>query len=320
MKFGFLLSAWLIRAAGPATVDLDSAIRLYGLGEYQKAADLLLQCSRQAAPTPALALWLGKSYFRLRRWDDAIRQFERAVSLEPSGSLYHLWLGRACGRKAEHVPFFMAFGHARRLLKEFEIAVRLSPDNLDARFDLLEYYLEAPSIIGGGRDHARAQVEEISRRDARLGRTAWARLLAEEKKFDLAREELVQSTIEFPDDPGSYLDLAEYLFGRMDYAAAEPYAQKAVDMTKPPDRKALLILTASWIRLNKRLPEAERVLESLISGPLGDDDPPFEDAYYWFGQAELALGKKNLAREAFERALRFNPDHARSKAALSLMH
>jgi tetratricopeptide (TPR) repeat protein len=320
MNAALLLFAWMAQATGSAIVDLSAALRLYGLGEYQKAADLLLQRSRQAAPTPESTLWLGKSYYRLRRWDDAIHHFERAVSLEPSGSLYHLWLGRACGRKAEHVPLFMAFGHARRLLKEFEAAVHLSPDNLEARFDLLEYYLEAPAIIGGGHDRARAQIEEISRRDVRMGHTARARLYANEKKFDLAQGELLKSTVEFPDQPGSYIDLAEYLFGRMDYAEVEPKARKAVNMTEPPDRKASLMLAASWVRLNKELPEAEKGLESLISGPLEDDDPPFEDAYYWFGQAELALGKKAEARKAFERALRFNPDHARTKAALSLMH
>jgi tetratricopeptide (TPR) repeat protein len=319
MTAAFFLFAWMLPTAGSARFDLSGVIRLYGLGEYQKAADILLKHDLKAAPTAEMDLWLGKSYYRLRRWDDAIHQFERAVLVEPSSSLYHLWLGRAYGRKAEHVPFFLAFGPARRVLKEFEIAVRLSPDNLDARFDLLEYYLDAPSIIGGGHDRARVQIEEISRQNKRMGHTARARLYADEKKFDLARQELIQSTVEFPDEPGSYIDLADYLFGRMDYADAEPYAQKAVEMTKPPDQKAQMILMASWVRLKKNLPEAEKGFESLISGPLEDDEPPFEDIYYWFGQAELALGKKAEARQAFETALRFNPDHACAKPAMSLV-
>jgi tetratricopeptide (TPR) repeat protein len=319
MTTAFFLLAWMLHAAGSARSDLAAVIRLYDFGEYQKAADLLLKHSERAGPTAELNLWLGKSYYRLRRWEDAIHQFDRAVLIEPSNSVYHLWLGRAYGRKAEHVPFFLALGPARRVLKEFEIAVRLSPDDMDARFDLLEYYLDAPSIIGGGHDHAKVQIEEISRRDKRLGYTARARLYADERKYDLAQKELARSTVEFPDQVGSYIDLADYLFGRMDYADAEPYARKAVEMTSPPDPRARLILMASWVRLRKELPEAEEGLQSLSSGPLEDDDPSFDDVFYWLGQAELALGKKAEARQALERALRFNPDHQRAKAALSQM-
>ncbi len=314
-----LLFVLTIHPAASPRCDLAAAIRMYGVGEYQKAVETLSQQSPENSRAADLWLWLGKSYFRLRRWDDAIRGFERAELVDPSNSLYHLWLGRAFGRKAEHSPFFLALGPARRVLKEFETAVRLSPGSVDARFDLLEFYLNAPGIIGGGRDHARAQIEEIARVNPRLGRTARARLYEDEKRFDLARQELTQATVEFPDQPAAFVDLADYLFRRMDYAEAEPYARKAVEMTQPPDNKARLELFASWVRLGKNQSEAEKGLKILSLGPLDDDDPSFDDVYYWLGQARLAQGKKAEARQAFETALRYNSDHPRTKAALALL-
>ncbi len=317
MSARVLLLALILGDSIPLRADLADAIRFYGAGEYNKAVEVLSKNTPQSTKPPDYDLWLGKSYLRLRRWDDAIREFERAVLVDPTSSLYHMWLGRAYGRKAEHTVFFLsALGPARRLLKEFKTAVRLSPGNVDAHFDLLEFYLDAPEIIGGGRDHARAEVAQIARINPRLGMTAQARVYEDEKKYDLAREELVRETVKFPDQAGSFTDLADFFFRRMNYAEAAPIALKSVEMSTPPNRKAQLVLLASWVRLNKNLEKAEDGLEALSRGPLLDDDPPFEDVYYWLGQARLALGKKSEARQSFEAALRFNPDDSRAKAAM----
>jgi tetratricopeptide (TPR) repeat protein len=312
-----LMVALLIGATPAPNLGLSAAIRFYTLGEYHKAVETLLSQSRAKPQAADLKLWLGKSYFRLRRWDESIREFENATQIDPSSGIYHLWLGRAFGRKAEHAPFFLAMGPARRVLKEFETAVRLSPDNIDARFDLLEYCLSAPGILGGGHDRAKKQIEEIERINSRLGYTARSRLYEDEKKYDPARDELFKATVEFPTQAASFVDLADYYFRRMDYANAEPNAKRALELARSPNHKAQLILSASRVRLLKTLPEAEKSLNALSSGPLEDDDPPYEDIFYWLGQARLALGTKEEARQAFESSLRFNPDHSRAKAAMA---
>ena len=63
-------------------------------------------------------------------------------------SSYHQWLGRAMGRKAEAANPFTAFNLARKVKIEFERAVTLDGNNLSARSDLSEFYLEAPGLSG----------------------------------------------------------------------------------------------------------------------------------------------------------------------------
>ena len=48
---------------------------------------------------------------------------------------------------------------------EFEKAVKLDPNYIDARFGLMEFYLMAPRLMGGGADKAREQAVEIRKRD-----------------------------------------------------------------------------------------------------------------------------------------------------------
>jgi hypothetical protein len=54
-----------------------------------------------------------------------------------------------------------------------ERAVELNSNNVAARFDLLEYYLRAPPLLGGSSAEARRQAEEISKHDVARGIEAW---------------------------------------------------------------------------------------------------------------------------------------------------
>ncbi len=283
----------------------DAAVQLYEHGEYREAVGLLAQQIQTVPENGPLLLWLGKSYIKLRKWDDAIRELEKAVQSEPSNALYHLWLGRAYGRKAENASFLAALGPARRVAKEFETAVRLDPENLDARFDLLEFCLHAPGMLGGGRERTMEQAAAIAHINPLSGYSARAEIYKKDEKWDLALKELTQATVEYPGSARAYRDLSDFLFHRGEYAGAAASARKSLEIR--PNQGARLILAAAQIKLAQNLPQAEQSLAELAAGPLGDLAPPFEEVYYWLGQAQLAQGKKSAARRSFERALDYNP-------------
>jgi tetratricopeptide (TPR) repeat protein len=159
-----LVSGTLLAAPGAEpNGSLDRAIALYRQGEFA-ASVALLQAARQAAPDDAeTRLWLGKALLRVQKWNEAATELERAVALQPSNSRYHLHLGLAYGDKAMHASKLFAFGIARKVRDEFEAAVRVGPDDFEARSHLLEFYLEAPGLVGGGKDKARALVEQVAR-------------------------------------------------------------------------------------------------------------------------------------------------------------
>src|SRR5271169_3032282 len=99
---------------------------------------------------------LCRAYFMLEEWDRGIAACERARSLDPNKALYYLWLGRIYGEKADRAGFLSAAGLAKKVRTSFERAVELDPQSWEARADLAEFYLEAPGIVGGGRDKALA--------------------------------------------------------------------------------------------------------------------------------------------------------------------
>jgi len=130
---------------------------------------------------------LCRAYFALADWDKGISACEKAVSFDPDNAQYHLWLGRVYGEKADHAGFLTAAGLAKKVRNEFETAVRLNPDSAEARTDLAEFYLEAPGIVGGGRDKAEAQAQKIATMDP--VRAGWVKARLAEKNKDLASAE-----------------------------------------------------------------------------------------------------------------------------------
>lgn len=295
---------------------LDEAILLYYKGEFKQAAQLLSQLSRSSPENPDLRLWLGKSYLKTREWSNAVREMEKAVELAPSNAQYHLWLGRALGARASHTVFFKALGLARRVVKEFETASKLAPEDLDIRFDLLDYYISAPGIVGGSKEKAEAQAQAIARLNPKKGYVARAMIFEDSKNPDLAGKELLQATIDYPGDSDAHKDLADFLLARKDFEGALVHAQRALALDSG-SKRARLLLAAARIRLRSNLEEAGKALQELAAEPLRDEDPAFEEVYGWLGEFFHAKGDKTKARAAFQTALVFNPEYEPAKDGIS---
>jgi len=295
---------------------IQDAIALYERGRFSQAAGAFKNLAEASPKDPEVRIWLGKTYLKLREWDKAVEAMEKAVQLQPANARYHLWLGRACGETASNVAFFRALGWARRVVKEFETARALAPEDIDVRFDLLEFYLEAPGMLGGGREKAEAEVQAIARLNKEKGYLARATLYSKDKKWELARKELQRAVAEYPNSFSACKDLAAFLLARNDYEGALDYAQKALALN-PHSKKARLIAASSRIGLRTDLEEALQMLQELASGRLQDGDPSFEEVHYWLGECFLAKGDKAGAREAFRTALVYNPAFGKAKDSLA---
>src|SRR5260370_33692411 len=138
-------------ATSAATAGADEAVPSLlaeGRGEEAIAA---LYGQIKAWPDDALAHnLLCRAYFSLGQWDRGISDCEKAVSLAPQESQYHLGLGRIYGQKADKTGFMTAAGLARRGRTEFEAAGQLNPKNVRARSGLAHIELESSRIVSSG--------------------------------------------------------------------------------------------------------------------------------------------------------------------------
>lgn len=160
------------------TPEWERAHTLFQSSDYKQAAALLEKASKKDYDN---LLLLGRSYFELKKFGDAVDAFESAAQVAPKSSEGQLWLGRAYGRLAESNKL-LAFGRARKARAAFERAVELDPRNRDALDDLFEFYFEAPGIVGGGLDKAEGIAKQIAALDADDGADLLEKVARERKK------------------------------------------------------------------------------------------------------------------------------------------
>jgi tetratricopeptide (TPR) repeat protein len=73
---------------------------------------------------------------------------------------------------------------------ELEKTIALDPNRLDARLDLVRFYVIAPRIVGGSWSNAREQARAIAKRDAALGAFASGYISYRAKEYGPARVNL----------------------------------------------------------------------------------------------------------------------------------
>jgi tetratricopeptide (TPR) repeat protein len=257
----------LIWASGP---DYERAYKLYQLTEFQESVKILETIPNADASVIAL---MGRDYYGLGEFKRATEILERAVARDPGNSDFHLWLGRAYGRRAETSNLLMAPGYAKKAHQHFETAVRLNPMNLDAQSDLFEYYLEAPGFLGGGYDKAVAKAADLARINPAEGYSAEAKLAENRKQYTSAEAHLRHAIEAAPHSVGRLIELARFFTKQGRYQEADQSLAKA-DEIAPNSPKVIFAKADLYIKGKRNLTLARQLLQRYLSSELTPDDPP----------------------------------------------
>ena len=245
---------------------------------------------------------LCRSYFTLENWDRGIAACEKATSLEPNNSLYHLWLGRIYGEKADGANFLSAARLAGKVRDHFETAVRLNPDSIPARTDLAEFYLEAPGIVGGGRDKAEAQAKLLDK--LAPAKAAWVRgRIAEKVKNRGEAEKQYRAAIEASKGSSdAWFNLALFFrhLGRLP-EMEDAINHAAVAQSGQPE--ALMDAAEVLFRTGRNLPAAAQLLRRYLSSKEKVEEAPAFKAHYLLGGILEKQGDKQAAAGEYSAAL-----------------
>ena len=152
-------------------------------------------------------------FYQDENYKQAIKAFESVTAAHPNHSEYRRWLGRAYGRRAETMSkwkLLSALGLAKKTRLCFERAVELDPSNLEALQDLFEFYLQAPSMIGGGLKRAGGIADKIMALDEAAGEGAWAAIDEKRGRHADAEKRLRRAHRLDPADLDGLLALASF--------------------------------------------------------------------------------------------------------------
>jgi tetratricopeptide (TPR) repeat protein len=226
-----------------------------------------------------------------------------------------LWLGRIYGEKADTSSFVTAAGLARRVRSEFEIAVRLNPGNIDARSDLAEFYLEAPGMVGGGRDKAEAQASSLAAIDPISAHGVKARIAEKRKDFPAAEQELRAAINASHGSASAWLNLGLFYKHRQQFDPMEKALQHV--RSAPLDRPEALVDAAEiLIHSQRNLPEATQLLRAYLTSNAKVEQAPAFKVHFLLGAANEELGRKKDAATEYRTALSMAKEFRPAQQAL----
>jgi tetratricopeptide (TPR) repeat protein len=295
-------------SAGQSSKDLLAA------GRVDDAIQTLKQQISHSPTDAAANNLLCRAYFMLDEWDHGISACERAVNLAPQNSLYHLWLGRIYGEKADRAGFISAAGLAKKVRTEFERAVELDPKSWQARTDLAEFYLEAPGIVGGGKDKALKQAETLASLNPPMAHYINGRI-AEKNKDAAAAERDYRAGIE-ASHGGAHAWLNLALFYRHQNRLDEMEQALRTMESRPLDRPESLMDGGSiMLRTGRSYDLGIELVGKYLSGPTVEEGPAFK-AHYILGQLLEKQSDRTAAAQEYRAALALAHEYTRAQEAL----
>ena len=256
----------------------------------------------------------GRAAHNAGKTDEAVSSFERAVTLDPDSSLYHLWLGHAYSRQLASANFLRKPFIGRRSGEEYNTAVKLDPSSIDAAEARLDFFLNAPGIVGGGIDKARAEAARLTTLDAYRGRMATARIAEHDKNLSEA-ERLYRSLMaEYPDRTTA----VDAVVTILQNAKRFDEAFKIVDdrLARLPDETASLYNLGRVSAVSgQHLARGEAAMRRFLT--LTTADPVRQsNAHYRLGMIKEKMGDARAAAAEYQAALDVYPRHEPAAAAL----
>ncbi len=259
-------------------------------------------------------LLLCRAYYAEGLANRAVEECEAALHTLSSNSEAQDWMGRAYGMKAGQSGPLSGFSLAKRVKTAFEAAVQLDPANGAAANDLSEYYISAPSIVGGGLDKADALASRVEGRLPQQAHRMRALAAEKRKEYETAEGEF-RLAVGVAGRPDAWADLGAFYFRR-------GQADKAVDALKrcvavDTAKDASIVDAASILKDHHREPElsVRWMRLYLDEGSQSDAAPVFKV------RTELALllakqGDRMGAKIELDKALELASNYGPAKRGL----
>lgn len=243
------------------------------------------------------------------RYDEAEVQAKKCIAKHPENGGCHLALGKALGSKAVAGGITSAIGYAGTIRDSFKKAVELDPRDFEARFALLDYYMVAPFIVGGGDSKAEALARETANLNAEAGKLMTVSLDLKEDKVAkaeagaLAIKPGADDAIQQRHEEQLMAVGATHLNGKKYGDAMRVFGEA---QKRYPDSPVIAFGVARVHQEQGKHREALAIMDQVVL------KTPLPHVHYRMAKSLQAVGDKAKAAAAFEKALSFKTGLAKT--------
>jgi Tfp pilus assembly protein PilF len=247
-------------------------------------------------------LFRGCLFLADDRIDQATAEFEQAVRTDDRNSVAHLWLGRAYGVQAARASKLRLPGLARKTKNDIDRALELDPTSVSARQYLVEYYLNAPKLFGGGEDRARGQIEPMRKQNPYVAALTSAYIADRQKDIARAEKEYKAVMTQYPDSAEPVRGLMYVYLRWKRYPQAWQFADELE--RKNPDEPTVRYLVGRLAsESGQQLERGAKALDQYMGYHPKASEPSLASAHLRLGVIKERQGDKAGAKQEFQRAL-----------------
>jgi len=262
---------------------------------------------------------LGRVTDAMGRPREATEFFERAIKINDGIASHHLMLGDALGSLGDSTSKFKLPFLARRIKGEFERTVALDPASVEGRLGLVEFYSQAPGVMGGSKEKAQEQIAEIIKLNPMRGHLKRADLYMRDKKLAEAEKALVNAEQSAPDSSAAGYSLAAFYAGQQRWGEAFTVYDR-MEKRFPAEWAVRFQIGRTAALSGERMDRGEKELRALIVAPPPDmTRPTLSGAHHRLGMILERQGKKEQARSEYQQALAINPGNDNAKKSLAAL-
>jgi tetratricopeptide (TPR) repeat protein len=142
--------------------NFEKAEKLFNEGKLDQAESIFESILKTNPSDFKTIEYLGDIAGRNKSWDKAIGYYKKLKQSKPSEANYYYKYGGVLGMKATQVNKFKALGMIDEVKGSFEKAIVLNPKHIEARWALIELYIQLPGIVGGSESKALKYSNELS--------------------------------------------------------------------------------------------------------------------------------------------------------------
>ena len=152
--------------------SLDEVESLFKNKQFKKAENVIINYLETYQNNLKAIELLGDAYGHQKKWDEAIANYKKLVEANQQNANYHYKYGGALGMKALENKL-KAIGLIGDIKSSFLKAAELDQNHIEARWALVELYMQLPGIFGGSKSkslHFAQELENLSKVDGYLAK------------------------------------------------------------------------------------------------------------------------------------------------------
>lgn len=309
-----LIIILLISTPGWGQTTVERARQLYDQKKIAEAVALLETVKEEQPGYAAAQYYLGRIAFDKKEFDDAADFFEEATEAKDGQrSEYYTFLGDSYGSIAQDANVIRQGLLAPKMKNAWEKAITLDAKNLDARYSLISFYTQAPSLMGGSMDKAKEMARQIMAINPAQGHRSLGNLYVREKNLVAAEKEYLEMV---KLDPTLSPFLGNFYVNQQLYDKSFAFFDDALKKN-PQDMSSVYQFGKTSALSGQRLDEGEQCLLKYLAYTPKQNEPSHAGANMRIAQVYEKKGRKAEAKQKYETALKMDGNLQEARDGLS---